>query len=165
MDSIGQATQADLVDALSTDGTTLQTNLPGIRAGSNVSWTVEDDGTATMSAADTTAIEKTINLPTTTLTPSETTTFIQRYHVPDGVTFHLESIGIQDENFNAPSALYAEIKDHDTGNVLGTWTGLRKTGDPLASVDGPANIELKMNNQTGNELSPSAWFDYREESK
>ncbi len=146
------------------DGSEQADEIDALREGSRINLTTTN-GVTTIAVAEKSASEQadeqTMNLPTTTL-QGDGQTFVQRYRVPDGTTFEAVGAGVQTIDHLCPAGLTVEIINDSAGESVGTWNSQRTSGDPLASVSGPANLSVLMKNATGSQHDPSAWVRFRE---
>jgi len=97
-------------------------------------------------------------IPTVTLADGEEIFF--RINIPQGYTFKLFSIGIQNSSNNLPAGLLAEVIDETNNNTLVSKNVKRDTGDPLVEVDGNVNLAIGQRNSTGGTQNSSATFAY-----
>lgn len=97
-------------------------------------------------------------IPTTVLGDTEFISF--RLFIPNGNTLKIWSVGVQNDSNNTPVGLTAEVDDETNTINLVSENSKRTTGDPLAEVDGPVDVAMRAENNTGNDQNTSATFSY-----
>lgn len=97
-------------------------------------------------------------IPTTTLADGEFISF--RVFVPSDFTIRIFAVGVQNASNNAPAGLTAEVDDETNAVNLVSENSKRATGDPLAEKDGPIDVAMRTENDTGGSQDATSSFSY-----
>lgn len=88
--------------------------------------------------------------------------------VADGQTFNLIAWGCRDSDYASPDGIELTLMDADTEVAKAAGVEWNEPQDPIASIDGPADVFVQVLNNTGNDLTSDSsaqnWaagnFDY-----
>lgn len=72
------------------------------------------------------------------------------YRVPDGETMELLEVRAVTTAGSVPTGLAAVVTDETNSVTVTSQETSKATGDPIDTVDGPATVSFKADNQTGN---------------
>jgi hypothetical protein len=155
------------VDAAASDSSVVEYNLKTMRAGDNLSWTVNDEGDVTLDATDTNTDTKgmttddkqamtTHPVPISEIPDADYVDVPVR--VPQGKTLNVWKWGARTDSQTTPAGLTVGLYDYDAAAYVTSTNTAYKTGTPLASADGAGDLALRLENATGGKLNAGADF-------
>lgn len=99
------------------------------------------------------------NVPTSYLEDGEWV--VTWLNVPAGKTLEITEAGVQTTNHDVPAGLTIEAELGSNGSTTTLAASKFNSGTPLYTVDGPADIGIRVENQTGSPLNASGNAVYK----
>jgi hypothetical protein len=81
-----------------------------------------------------------------------------RFRIPDGDTKEFTAAGVQTDSSTAPTGLKIQLYDDTNDTLLIDANSIYTSGSPLASVTGPVDVEIRVENLTGSKQTASGFI-------
>lgn len=79
-------------------------------------------------------------------------------YIPDGRTLYVWLWGVRTDTQTTPAGLTAQLHDHELDVIIDSANTEFEIGNPLTSLEGPADASLRVYNDTGNQLNAGGYF-------
>jgi hypothetical protein len=144
------------------DGTVILGDPDGLRAGTNLALTDNNDGTATLDATArgfTTSDKQAMTTHPVALTELADGDYVDLpVRVPTGKTIEVWKWGARTDAQTTPAGLTVGLYDYDAAAYVASANTGHATGNPLASHDGAGDLALRLENTTGGTVNAGADF-------